>query len=167
MTEAPVYEHRDIMHTYVSNRLIMNEETNASSTTADPSKVTVPIVEEQLEVTRERRSTGSVRVRIEVDESVDKLVVGFGSEEFTTRVVPIDTEVQHRVTPHQDGDDLVIPVYEERSVVVRRLILLKEIRLTSVRRIAQEPLEVPVRRERAVIERQMPDGSWVEDDSAS
>lgn len=167
MTESPLYGRRDNVHIYASNLLIMNEHTTASSRTIDLPQVIVPVTEEQLQVTRERRATGAVRVRIEVDESTDKQVVGLGSEDFTTRVVPVGTEVTHRVAPHHDGDDLVIPVYEERSVVVRQLVLLKEIRLTSVRRITQEPLEVPVRKERAVIERQLPDGSWVEDEPAN
>lgn len=145
----------------------MTELIKNPSLDTDSSSIVVPVVEEQLQVTRERRITGAVRVRIEVDESIDKVVAGLASEDFTTRVVPIEAEVSHRLAPHQDGDDLVIPVYEERSVVTRQLVLLKEIRLTSVRRLVQEPIEVPVRRERAVIERQLLDGSWVEDDPAS
>ena len=67
-----------------------------------------------------------------------------------------------RRNPYFDGDELVVPVYEERVVSERRLFLKEEIRLRRARHVFQEQHDIPVRRERAVFERLQADGSWRE-----
>ena len=52
-----------------------------------------------------------------------------------------------------EGDTTVIPVVEERLVVVKRLVLVEEVRVRHVleRQVVSEP--VVLRRQRAVVER--------------
>lgn len=123
---------------------------------------TLPVIEERLEVAVERFDAGAVRVRIVVDERVEGAEVELVSTEVQPTVVARDVEVAQRLEPYIDGEDLVVPVYEERTVVERRLFLKQEVRLTRVRSTQRQQLDVPLRRERAVIERQRPDGSWAE-----
>ena len=136
------------------------------SSDADEDRVldqrVIPVVEEAIAVTTEQFETGTIRVRIEVDEALETVEVGLREDVFTASVVPRGIEASERLQPYEQGDDLVVPVYEERMVVEKRLFLKEEVRLTRLRRSTSQTQEVPVRRERAVVERQQPDGSWVE-----
>ena len=122
----------------------------------------IPVVEEAIEVTTERVETGAVRVRIEVDTALETIDAGLREEVVTASVVPRGIEASVRLEPYEEGDDLVVPVYEERLVIAKRLFLKEEVRLTRLRRSTSQTHEVPVRRERAIVERQQPDGSWAE-----
>ena len=138
----------------------------ASSTSASPdvtaqtTTTVLPLIEERLDVAIERAEVGALRVRIVVDETVQAAEVELVSTEVRPMVVPCGVEVDARREPYLDNDELVVPVYEERPVVVLKLFLKEEVRLTRIRHEQQQSLEVPLRRERAVVERQQPDGSW-------
>ena len=125
----------------------------------------LPLLEERIDVALERVDIGALRVRIVVDESVENAVIDLASTEVRPRVVPHDMEVDARREPYVDGEDLVVPVYEERAVLVRKLFLKEEVRLTRTRHQQQQPFDVPLRRERAVVERQQADGSWLPEPS--
>lgn len=126
---------------------------------------TLPVLEERLQVAIERFDAGAVRVRIVTEERVEGTEVELVSTEVRPTIVARGVEVAQKLEPYVDGEDLVVPVYEERTVVERRLFLKEEVRLTRVRSEQRERLDVPLRRERAVVERQQPDGSWVEVDT--
>lgn len=145
-------------------------EPNAAVERADRPAVTaevgiLPVLEERLQVAIERFDAGAVRVRIVTEEHVEGAEVELVSTEVRPMIVARDVEVAQKLEPYIDGEDLVVPVYEERTVIERRLFLKEEVRLTRVRSEQRERLDVPLRRERAVVERQQPDGSWVEIDT--
>ncbi len=121
----------------------------------------LPVLEERIDVALERVDIGALRVRIVVDESIENAVIDLTRTEVRPTVVPHDIEVDARREPYLDGEDLVVPVYEERAVLVRKLFLREEVRLTRTRQLQQQPFDVPLRRERAVVERQQADGSWL------
>jgi stress response protein YsnF len=73
---------------------------------------------------------------------------------------PRDEAVGERREPWLDGEVLVVPVYEEVLVTERRLVLREEIRLVRRRESRTEHHEVPLMRQRAVLERRGPDGQW-------
>ena len=126
----------------------------------EPASTVLPLIEERFDVAIERVEAGALRVRIVVDETVQGAEVDLVSTEVRPTVVPRGVEVDARREPYLDGEELVVPVYEERSVIVSKLFLKEEVRLTRIRHEARQTLEVPLRRERAVVERQQPDGSW-------
>jgi stress response protein YsnF len=59
----------------------------------------------------------------------------------------------------QEGDTLVIPVVEERPIVVKRLVVTEEVRLRFVSTETPFEEEVSVRREKATVDRVTPDAS--------
>ena len=120
----------------------------------------LPLIEERLDVAIERVEAGALRVRIVVDETVQAAEVDLVSTEVRPTVVPRGVEVDARREPYLDGEELVVPVYEERAVMVSKLFLKEEVRLTRIRHEQRQTLEMPLRRERAVVERQQADGSW-------
>jgi len=124
--------------------------------------VVVPVVEERVEVGSESTPAGTVRVRIEVEEGRERVDLAEMREEYQPSVHAIGRPVDARRDAYLDGDDVVIPVYEERVVVERRLFLKEEIRLRRARHVFHHEQDVPVRRERAVFERLHADGSWRE-----
>lgn len=129
---------------------------------SDPPRpeVVLPLVEERLQVEQQVEETGALRIRVEVHETTETIAADTLAEQFSVRRTPVGRPVAARQAPHQDGDEWVVPVYEEVPVVEMRLVLKEEIRI--VRRIRREPLEqqVRLRREQAVVERRQADGSW-------
>jgi stress response protein YsnF len=124
--------------------------------------VVVPVLEESVRIGKEVVRAGAVRVRIVVEHGHAHVGDDFAAHEVQHRVQPVGEPARERREPYRDGDELVIPVYEERPVVELRLFLKEEVRLRRVTRVERREAAIPVRRERAVLERQQPDGSWRE-----
>jgi stress response protein YsnF len=129
---------------------------------SDPRAAVVPLVSETVHVDTEAHQVGAVRVRVEVDHLRQRVDVDRVTEEYQPTVRQVGTLAGERRDPYLDGDDVVIPVYEERMVVERRLFLKEEVRLRRVRHVDHQQSEVPLRRDRPVFERQQPDGTWRE-----
>jgi uncharacterized protein (TIGR02271 family) len=142
----------------------------SSSRPSDPatSGIAVPVIAEEVQVLREKVSTGAVRVRIEPMEAQTPVQLESLSEEMDIERVAVGREVEARVEPWHEGDVLVVPVYEETVVLQRRIVLKEELRLRPrLERRAWEET-VPLRRDRAQVERRQADGSWrAEDEAAS
>ena len=134
-------------------------ESAASELTAGDARV-IPVVSEALHVDRESERTGALRVRVETTDRVHTLIGEATSRSVAVsrvrRGVPVDTIRD----VWRDGDTLVVPVYEEQLVLRRQLMLTEEIHLHMHQ--ATRPLagDVPLREQRAVVERQGPDGTW-------
>ncbi len=121
---------------------------------------TVPVLAEELQLARERVETGAVRVRIETNEITQPVELQSSREWVEVARVPVGTTVPQRLPPWQDGDMLVVPVYEERLVVRRELVLTEELRLRRRRDEQTERVDVPLLREHAKVERRDADGGW-------
>ncbi len=118
------------------------------------------MVHESAELRRQLHETGAVRVRVEVDTVRRTVDVSTRFEQVEVQRVPRDTVVSAVQAPWQQGDVHVVPVYAERIVTTRQLVLVEEIHLR--RRVDTQPgtEEVLLRQERALIERRAADGSW-------
>src|SRR5262245_28894458 len=116
------------------------------------SEVVVPVVEEHVEVRKRVARRQQVRLTKSVTARNELVDVPLLREELTVERVPIGRFVEAAAAPRQDGDTLVMPVYEEVLVVEKRLWLREEVRVTRVRREAHEPQRVELRREDVRIE---------------
>jgi len=128
----------------------------------DTASAVIPIVAETLRVDTESQQIGAVRVRVRVERASERVDMEHVSEEYRPTVRPVGALAGERRDPYLDGDDVVIPVYEERMVMERRLFLKEEVRLQRVRHVQHQESAFPVRRERPVFERQQADGTWRE-----
>ncbi len=120
----------------------------------------IPVMSEEAEVHSLREHNGTVRVR-KVIHQVNEPVSGKGYREVieTTRV-PVNRAVETVKAPWQQGQMLVIPVYEER--LVRQLVLLEDIHVTRRRELFQDSTSTVLRREEVIVERLDPqNGQWV------
>ncbi|MDB5730211.1 MAG: hypothetical protein JWQ03_106 [Variovorax sp.] len=125
------------------------ERSDADSPVAEAR--VIPLVAEQVEVSKVTEHIGSVRFR-KVVHHEDQPVAAMGYREIveTTRV-PVNQAVEAPVAPHRRGDVYVIPVYEER--LVKQLFLTEEIHVTQRREPWRGDESVMLRREEIVIER--------------
>ena len=114
----------------------------------------VPVIEEQVTVTKMATATDRVRVRTVVDEHevvVDEILQR-GS--LAVERTAIDREVAEAPPPRREGDLLVISVVEER--LVKRLFVVEEVRIRETT--TSQPVSLPatVRTMRAVVEHDDP-----------
>lgn len=113
----------------------------------------IPVIQEQLGVSVERRLAGRVRTltRTQTDESL--VPVDLTQVDVAVERVPVNRAVDTAPEVVTRGDVTIIPVVEERLVLTRQLYLREEIHIRRVER--RETAEVPVetRKQVATIER--------------
>ncbi len=121
----------------------------------------IPLVEERLALTKRRVAGGAIRVstRTELRDEVAELEVDRYRVEVTR--VPIGRIVEAAPAARTEGDTTVVPVIEERLVVVKQLFLTEELHIRHVveREVKRET--VPLRSQRAVVERRDASGRLV------
>lgn len=117
-------------------------------------KQVLPVVQEEVAISRETKKTGkAVRVRIESHDERKTVPVFETLDEVSVERVPINRYVDERTEPREEGDVVIIPVYETVSVVERRILLREEVRIVRRRREVRRDEEVTLRKETPVIER--------------
>lgn len=124
-------------------------------------------MEERLSVATDVQEVGAVRVRIEAKDRDTTVRLQRSEEHYTVERVPVNRPVEATRAPWMDGETLVVPVYAEVPVVVRRLVLVEELRLHKQTVRSHEDAPALLRQERAVVERRQPDGSWKSIDRAA
>lgn len=118
----------------------------------DQAEQTVPLMEEQLTVTKRKRVTDKVRVST-VTETVDSLVpVDVSDVEIDVVRVPIERDIDVVPDIVTEGNLTIIPVVEERIVITRQLVLREEIHVRRTERQETSNIPVTIRRQRAVID---------------
>jgi uncharacterized protein (TIGR02271 family) len=108
--------------------------------------------EEELVARKDLRELGEIRVRTQVEELPGRLEVEALREEVEVEHVPVGQVVSERVSPWEENGTLVVPVYEEQLVVVKRLVLREQLRVRRVGTTERRLIEDTLRRERLVIE---------------
>lgn len=128
----------------------------------NPMDTVVPVIEEAVSVGKREVETGAaVRVSKRVDEVTERVretLVRHGCEVHRTFMNQV---VDQLPQAHQDGEDWVVPVVEERLVTTRQWVLVEEIRLVRKSVPVETVQEVTRLRETAVVERrESADEGW-------
>jgi stress response protein YsnF len=139
-----------------SKKVCVSHSAPASQT----NKVTA--VEQRLNVEVVEQETATVRVRAIVHKEWVHLPVVLKRRVVTIERVPVNRFVEAEFEPVQDGDTLVVPVFEYVPVTEMKLMLKEEVRIglgvveeTSVH-------EAEVQRQELVVERRTGiDGDWI------
>jgi stress response protein YsnF len=101
-------------------------------------------IEERAVIGKRLVDTGGIRVSTRTETATEMVTAAL--QEFAVEVerVPVGRFVDAAEDPRVDGDVTMIPVYEERLVVERRLYLVEEVHLRRVARTheIQEPVEI-------------------------
>jgi len=125
----------------------------------DARGLVIPVVEEQLEVSRERVETGRVRISKSVESR--EVVVDDPLKRESVRIehVPINQVVTGDVPQvREEGDVTVIPILEERVVTHTELVLVEEVRIHREHSQYHDPQRVTLRKEVVAVERFGEDG---------
>jgi uncharacterized protein (TIGR02271 family) len=125
----------------------------------DARGLVIPVVEERLEVSRERVETGRVRITKSVEAR--EVVVDDPLKRESVRVehVPINQVVTGAVPQvREEGDVTVIPILEERVVTRTELVLVEEVRIHREHSEYHNPQRVTLRKEVVAVERFGEDG---------
>ena len=135
---------------------------------SDPRTVAeeiIPVVEESANLGKRQVVTGRVRVQTVTDIIEELAHADVQREDIEVTRVPIDRVVETAPEIRTEGDVTIVPVLEEVLVVEKRLVLKEELHIR--RRVETETVEVPVtlRKQRAVVEREAPDGAAVDDEA--
>lgn len=125
----------------------------ATMTPADAQPVgTLHLHEEELVAHKELQTVGEVQVRTQVEEFPGRLEVAALREEVEVEHTPVGQVVAERVAPWEENGALVVPVYEEQLVVVKRLVLREQLRIRRVAMTEHRLFEDTLRRERLVVD---------------
>ena len=120
------------------------------------------LLDETLSVSKRQVVTGHVTVttRTEVRDEVAEIALNRHHVDVTR--VPVGRIVEGHPTVRTEGDTTIVPVVEERYVVVKQIYLKEELHIRHI--VEREVVTAPVqlRRQHAVIERQDIDGLIVE-----
>jgi stress response protein YsnF len=114
----------------------------------DRSTVVVPVVEEVLIVGKRTVRAGRLRVDKTVSERDVVIDEPLLERDVQVERVPIGRDVsanEELPVIRYDGDTMIIPVLHEVPVVVKKIVLKEEIRITRVEREVRRPQTVQVK----------------------
>jgi uncharacterized protein (TIGR02271 family) len=112
----------------------------------------IPVVREEVVVGRREVERGGVRVHKRVEEREEIVDQPTYREEVSVERVAIGQPIDAPSGSRQEGDTLIIPVFEEMLVVEKRLVLKEEIRITRRRIEERGQTRVTLREEHVDIE---------------
>ena len=110
----------------------------------------IPVVEETVQMGVRKRQTGSVKIRTHVDAEHLLLKQDLHESRVDIRRVPINQKVDRAPAERMEGTTRVLPVFEERLVIVKELWLVEELHIS--RHDAVEQVTVPVDRRTTRVE---------------
>ena len=117
---------------------------------------TLRLLAEELSVTKETRETGRVRVSTRTHEREALIDEELAREHVEIETIPIARRIDAVPQVRQEGDTTIIPIVEERLVVVRQLVLKEEVRVRRVRTTERHQEKVALRQQEAVVTRDPP-----------
>ena len=112
----------------------------------------IPVLAEELAVTKRKVQTGGVRVRKLLQEREELVDISLVKEHVDVSHVMIDREVDAPPPVRREGDTTIIPIIEEVLIVEKRLRLKEEIHITRHTRTERHQERVTLRHEEAQIE---------------
>jgi stress response protein YsnF len=116
----------------------------------------ISLASEELAIVKRLVEGETARVRIETKSDDHVVSLTAAHEHIEVETVEIGREINEMPEVRFEGNVTIVPVVEEQAVIVKRLILKQEVRLTRVRTEETVNETVALRSERAVIERLPP-----------
>ncbi|OGX90970.1 YsnF/AvaK domain-containing protein [Hymenobacter coccineus] len=123
-------------------------------------ELVIPVLVETATVTRELVETGRVRLTKTVQEKEELVPLDLRHDQVQVERVAINRYLPDEALapePRHEGDVLIIPVL--REVLVKRLLLVEELRVTRQQHTTTEVQRVVLRHEQVQVERLPPAGA--------
>ncbi len=125
------------------------------------------VIEERLSVRIEKREAGSVRVRTVTHKEVKEVPILLQSKSVQVDRVPVYRFVDAEFEPRQEGDTLIVPVFEYVPVTEMRLMLKEEMHVRSTVTSEDSVYQAEVQRQDVIVERRTnPKGEWIAETAA-
>lgn len=131
----------------------MSRDSDQNSPSAQPAETVIPLLAEEVAVSKQVVETGRVqvaRITHEREQLIDELLAHQTAEIERVRV---GQRVDTMPAVREEGDTIVIPIVEEVLVVERRLFLKEEVRVRRVRSTERHQESVTLRHHEAVVTR--------------
>ena len=122
---------------------------------------TIELLEEALRITKRTVEHGRVRVSVLTDTEDRQVVETLKSRRVEVEHVPVGRQLgSGEALPQSRTENgvLIVPMFEERLVLEKRLVLTEELHIRVVHDQQEVRQFVPLRRQRAEVERIAPDG---------
>ena len=117
----------------------------------------IPVLKEEVEVHKELRRTGTVRVSKTVREREEVVHDTLVSETVAVERVPVDQIVDRPPPIRTEGDITIIPVTKEELIVTKQWRVIEELRLTKRRSVSDYRENVTIHTEEVRVERVNPE----------
>jgi uncharacterized protein (TIGR02271 family) len=114
----------------------------AENIVSDEPERRIPLVEERARIEKRVVERNRVRIRTAMTESQQVLSDALRREQVDIRRVAVNQEVDAIPSVREQGDVVIIPIVEERVVLVKHLVLVEELHVQ--RKVVHEQVEVPV-----------------------
>lgn len=125
---------------------------NEPTVSGEDAEETLELREEQLVPHKELRELGAIEISTEVEEVPGRLEVDAYREEVIIDHEPVGQVVSEREAPSESDGVLIVPVYEEQLVVVKRLVLRERMRIRRVGTTERQLFQDTLRRERLLVQ---------------
>lgn len=116
----------------------------------------VPVIEEQLEVTKRSVATGTIQLEKRVEEYYQQLDVPLAMRTFDIERVACNQPVPVAPPVRQEGDTTIYSLVEEQLVLTTQLILKEELRVTARDSEQRDTRTVTLKREIVDVNRFVP-----------
>jgi uncharacterized protein (TIGR02271 family) len=113
---------------------------------------TIPVVVETARVDKRVVETGRAVIHKTVSERDEVVNALLARHDVTVERVPVDRVVTELPVPRQEGETWVVPVFEERLVIEKQLVLKEELRIRTQTRHEAVQQTVRLRQEHVDIE---------------
>lgn len=125
---------------------------------SEEQSASIPIIEEELKLAKERVETGKVRISKKVHEEEEIIELPESHEEVHIERVPFNKFLDSGPPPvRQEGDTTIYPVLKEVAVVEKRLMLVEELRVSWRKTHTTSKERVSLRREELRVSREKKD----------
>ncbi len=135
----------NLLNNYLLMRETGEKEINSNNT------LVIPVLEERAVIGKEVTETGTIRIEKQVAEREETVSISLSHDEHTIEHVSQNIYVDTIPVIRQEGDTMIIPVLQE--VMVKRMLLVEEIRITKHTIQTKEPQQVTLRKESVTVER--------------
>lgn len=118
------------------------------------SKITIPVLEEQLKVSKKVIETARVTLSKTVNESIESFEIPLKEEEIVVKRVPKNELIETMpAASRHEGDVMIIPILKEVAVIEKRIMLVEEIHVSKKQTEKTETQEVALRKEEVKVTR--------------
>lgn len=133
---------------------IENSDIYLNTTSRPEEKIVVPVIEEEIKVTKKFIDTARINLYKTVNENIESFQIPLSQEEIVVNRVPKNELVDTMpAASRYEGNVMIISVLKEVAVIEKRIMLVEEIHISKLKTEKTEALDVVVRKEEVNITR--------------